>query len=348
MKGATESEPKPASRNYSLQLSIVIISYNTREITRACLESIRNASLQLKYEILVVDNASWDGSPDMIERDFPEVVLIRNSQNLMFAKANNQALRIAKGRYILLLNSDTLVASGHIEKLIIFLDHNRPRVGCVGPRVLNADGAVQSEGECFSSFRYVLCSFFFLHKLPLPFPIKSKILPRGFPHGLKGRTRRVDWVVGCCLMFPQELIEQFGGLDEDFVFYCEDTEFCYRLQKHGYETWVVPEAEITHLGGSSWLAAKSMGKTGCPDIPGYFERHFLLHQKTSGTGRQIAINRLQIFLYSFILPLFKAARSKRTAQIQDKIEFHIEENRCFLEKLARDGGKSSPAHSDAK
>jgi GT2 family glycosyltransferase len=290
----------------------------------------------LKYEIIVVDNASVDGSADMIEQDFSEVVMIRNTQNLMFAKANNQAMKIARGKHFLLLNSDTLIAPGNIEKLSSFLEQNWPKIGCVGPRVLNANGTLQSEGEAFDSFQYVLCRFFFLHKVPLPFSIRSKILPRGFPYGMKGRARRVGWVLGCGFMFPQEIFQKLGGLDEDFVFYCEEMEFCYRLQKRGFETWIVPEAIITHLGGSSWRAAKKIAR---PDVPDYFERRFLFHQKTSGVDYKIRTNRLQICLYSSILPFLKIVRSKRAAQIQEKVEFHVEENKSFSDQLARNSAK---------
>ncbi|MEI8342691.1 MAG: glycosyltransferase family 2 protein [Verrucomicrobiota bacterium] len=335
MNTAAETEGKPGPENCNPQLSIIIISFNTREITAACLRSIQESALKLTYEILVVDNASSDGSPDMIERDFPAVKLIRNPENQMFAKANNQAIRVAKGNYILLLNSDTRIEPGNLEKLYDFIDKNRPRIGCVGPRVLNSDGTTQSEGETFDSVRNVLCNFFFLHKLPLPFSIKAKILPPGFPHGLNGRTRRVGWVTGCSMMFPTEIFTTVGELDESFVFYCEETEFCFRLMKHGFETWVVPDATLTHLGGASLLAAKSMEKAFRPEFPDYFERRFLFYQKTSGARHKIQLNRLRIFLYSGILPLLTLLRPGMADQLRDKIKYHTEENRQFAEQLAK-------------
>ena len=334
-----------ASRDGEMQLSIIIVSYNTLDITRACLKSLESASLTLKHEILVDDNASQDGSPDMIEREFPAVILVRNARNRMFAGANNQAMAMAGGRYILLLNSDTLVAPGNIEKMVEFIDQRRPRVGCVGPRVVRADGTIQSEGEPFSSIGYVLSRFFCLHKVPLPFFVRKRILPVGFPFGMEGRTRRVGWVVGCSIMFPKDLIRQCGGLDEDFVFYCEEMEFCYRLQRYGYETWVVPDAQITHLGSASFVAAKTLERRDCPDIPSYFERRLLFYQKTSGVSRQIATNRVQITLYSCILPLLKLGGRKEAVAVKEKIEFHREENRIFLKKLT---GGSAPRRSDAK
>ena len=312
----------------ALQLSIIIVSYNTREITRTCLQSIRDSALKLSYEIIVVDNASTDGSPAMVEKDFPEVVLIRNPENRMFSKANNQGLKIARGKHAFLLNSDTLVRAGNIEKLCEFLDRNQPRIGCVGPRVLRPDHTIQSEGEAFDSYNYVLSRFFFLHKLPLPAAVKELILPLGFPDALTGRARRVGWVTGCSFMFPRRLVDQLGGLDEDFVFYCEEVEFCYRLNQNGYEVWVVPDAVITHLGGSSWNAAR-------PDIPSFFDRLFLFHKKTSGVRRRINTNRLRIFLYSALLPFVKIFRAGEADQVRKKIQFHREENRAFAALLAR-------------
>jgi GT2 family glycosyltransferase len=326
---------EPSQRGRPVELSVIIISFNTREITRACLQSLRDARLKVETEIIVVDNASTDGSPDMIAAAFPEVVLVRNDRNLMFSKANNQGMRLARGKYFFLLNSDTLIQPGNLERLLAFLEAHQPRVGCVGPRVLRPDLTIQSEGEAFDSYGYVLSRFFFLHKLPLPRPLKQWLLPRGFPDALTGVARPVGWVTGCSFMFPRKLVDQLGGLDEEFVFYCEEVEFCFRLWKNGYEVWVVPDAVITHLGGSSWSAAKTMEKNSRPDIPPYFDRLFLLHQKTSGVERRIRTNRLRIALYSALLPFLALVRAGSAAPVREKIGFHREENRAFRRLLAQ-------------
>lgn len=324
----------PASRP---ELSIIIVSFNTREITRNCLQSLRVAQLQIQTEVIVVDNASSDHSPEMIAEEFPEVILIRNEKNLMFSKANNQGMSIARGDFFFLLNSDTLVESGNIEKLFAFLKQHAPRVGCVGPRVLRADGTVQSEGEAFDSYRYVLSRFFFLDKLPLPCFLRNWILPLGFHTSQPKRPRKVGFVVGCSFMFPREVFQNIGGLDEDFVFYGEELEFCFRLWKTGYEVWVLPEAVITHLGGSSWTAGKHLDQTQRPKIPDYFERRFLLHRKTFGVKHRIGTNRLRILLYSAILPAVWLLSRSKAAQLREKIRFHREENMEFIRMLTASG-----------
>jgi len=317
-----------------LQLSIIIVSFNTREITAACLNSIRDAGIRLGYEVLVVDNASSDGSPEMIERDFPEVSLIRNPENLMFAKANNRAMRVARGEQILLLNSDTLVHPGAVEALFDFIRRAPETTGCVGPRVLNRDGSIQSEGEAFDSYCYVISSILGVEKLPLPGFIKDLLLPPGYPRRLTGCARKVGWVTGCCMMFPRKIIGRVGDLDESFVFYCEEVEFCYRLKRHGFETWVVPEAQITHLGGASLMASKKMELLNQPELPDYHARRFLLHQKTGGVRRKIRLNRLRILIFSAALPVVRLLRPSMVPQIVERIEFHAGENRRFIKELA--------------
>lgn len=308
--------------------SIIIISYNTKEVTRDCLESLKAAKLEIPYEIIIVDNASTDGSVEMFEQEYPEAIFIKNEENLFFTKANNQAMRVAKGKYFFLLNSDTLVEPGQIEKLVNFLAQRFPKVGIVGPSVRNKDGSLQSEGHPFDTMHHVIARFFFLHKLPLPFFLKKLILPLGYEPGLYGRTRKVGWVMGCALMFRRELYEEFGGLDADFVFYCDDMEYCYRAWKHGYEVWVDVDSRITHLGGVSWVMAKKTGDS--KQLPEYHQRRFVAHQKMAGIVYKIKTNRLRIFLYSCALPLFSILSSSRKKELQEKIALHREENEKFL------------------
>ncbi len=321
--------------------SIIIISYNTKEVTRDCLESVKAAKLDFTYEIIIVDNASTDGSVEMFEQDYPEATLIKNEENLFFPKANNQAMLVAKGKYFFLLNSDTLVEPGQIEKLINFLDQRFPKVGVVGPSVRNKDGTLQSEGHSFDTKHHVIARFLFLHKLPLPFFLKKLILPLGYEPGLYGRTRKVGWVMGCALMFRRELYEEFGGLDGDFVFYCDDMEFCYRTWKHGYEVWVDVRSRITHLGGVSWVVAKQTGES--KKLPDYHERRFVAHQKMAGAMYKIRTNRLRIFLYSSILPLFSILSASRKKELQEKIALHREENEKFFKMLAEEKQAKSSA-----
>jgi len=136
-----------------MKLSIIIISFNTKELLAQCLRSVYESCLPFSWEIIVVDNASSDGSAEMVAAAYPEVTVLRNKTNALFAKANNQGADVARGEYLLLLNSDTIVESGNIEKLVAFLDNASDRVACVGPTVLNGDRTVQSVGYALPSIR---------------------------------------------------------------------------------------------------------------------------------------------------------------------------------------------------
>ncbi|NLY01564.1 MAG: glycosyltransferase family 2 protein [Rhodopirellula sp.] len=237
-----------------LDLSIIIVSYNAKNILRACLQAINCANLQVSYEVIVVDNASCDGSAQMVKEDFPRTVLIRNGTNNMFAKANNQAIKMAAGKCFLLLNSDCIIERGSIETLYAFLNTNQPRVACVGPRLLNKDRTVQSEGHVFYTPWYAFCKITAASKWPLPMSLKRRILPRGLTRFDAGHTRPVGWVTGAAMMISAKAFAEIGILDENFYFYGEDSEWCYRAWRLGYEVWVYPDSTIVHLGGMSTTA----------------------------------------------------------------------------------------------
>lgn len=276
-----------------MQLSIVILSYNTREILRNCLDSIAKSQVQLEYEVIVVDNASSDGSPDMIEADFAHVSLIRNRVNNLYSKANNQAIEIAKGDYILLLNSDCIVEAGNIEKMYKFAVERGERLGAVSPRVLNKDRTVQMEGSFHETVRSVLCTAFGVLYWPIPRLLKKRILPLGYSRFMTGETRQVGWAAGCCLLISKALIHKIGGLDEGFIFYHEDVEWCYRARRNGYVIWVLPEAEVIHLGGASTDSVRKENVSN-----NRVDQRIYYYSKTIGLTNAIAVNALIMTLYS--------------------------------------------------
>ncbi len=226
-----------------LQLTAIVVNWNVRDLLRTCL-----TSLDLEdSEIIVVDNASSDGSVEMLQAEFPEVRVIANPENRGFGAANNQALALASGRYVLFLNPDTEVRPGAIQRLLAFIDQ-RPQVGCVGPRLLNADGSVQPSRRSFPRLATFL--------------VESTMLQR-YLAGL-GSVKRfyrqqhsddepqpVDWLVGACLLVRRSVLDEVGGFDERFFMYSEEMDLCYRLRQAGYEVWYVPEAEVVHLEGAS-------------------------------------------------------------------------------------------------
>lgn len=289
----------------TLTLSIIIVSFNTRDILRDCLHSIRSAGLRFGYEIVLVDNDSADGSVEMVREEFPEIRVIANRENRFFAKANNQGAAVANGRYLLLLNSDTLVEKGNIEKLVSFFDASPGRIACAGPTVLNPDRTLQSEGYALPSVSERLTMVWHLHRL-LPRPLGRLLLPAGTP-GLHRGNHRSGWVSGCCMMIRRDVYRQLGGLNEALEFYGEEPEFCFRLNRSGYETWVVQDATIVHLGGQSVGTDQAVF---LKDRERAVKRYVALQKYTVGYARALLMSRVVLFSARFKY-LFVPAAKKR-------------------------------------
>jgi GT2 family glycosyltransferase len=230
-----------------MNVSIIVVNWNTKSLLRDCLTSVYKQSRGIDFEIIVVDNASTDGSREMIRNDFPKVVLIENTKNRGFAAANNQGMAIAKGRYVLLLNSDTIVLDNCIANIISFAD-THPRAGVIGCRVLNSDCTLQSTCFMFPSVLNLLLSSSYLYKI---FP-KSRFFGRELMTWWNANdVREVDIVKGCFMLVRREAIEKVGGLDESFFMYAEETDWCYRFRKCGWKVMFAPVGEIIHYGGQS-------------------------------------------------------------------------------------------------
>ncbi len=231
-----------------MELSISIVNYNNKECLGACLDSIYSHAQDMNFEVIVVDNNSSDGSIDFIKQAFPLVSIIENSENLGFVKANNQGIRASSGRYILSLNNDTIIKNDTLTGLVRFMQEH-PDVGVCGPKVLNRDGTFQR--QCRRSFPTIsssLCYFLKLHKL---FP-RSEYFGRYLMTQLDcDKPGEVDSVSGCCLMVRKEVIEQVGILDESYIMYGDDLDWCYRTKQAGWKVCYVPHVEIVHLGGQS-------------------------------------------------------------------------------------------------
>ncbi|MCC6546168.1 glycosyltransferase [Candidatus Sumerlaeota bacterium] len=229
-------------------LSVIVVNFNCRGLLRDCLESLAGAAPQRELEIIVVDNASSDGAPQMVREQFPHVKLIANADNRGFTHANNQGIEIARGRYMLLLNNDTRVLPAAFEKAIAWMDRN-PDAGAAGLKLLNEDGSLQLSCRRFPSFSQAL---FNRHSaLTRIFPANKfsrEYLMTDFRHD---RIQDVDWVSGACLMLRREIHEQIGGLDERFFMYSEDVDYCYRVWAAGHRVVYLPFARVTHLIGQS-------------------------------------------------------------------------------------------------
>jgi N-acetylglucosaminyl-diphospho-decaprenol L-rhamnosyltransferase len=229
-----------------MKLSVIIVSWNTCDLLGCCLQSIYDSLVSLTpagIEIFVVDNASHDGSASMVQERFPQVHLIQNSTNTGFAHANNQALHLCAGEYILLLNPDTRLHSGALEALVEFMDSN-PSVGATGSRLLNADGGLQI--SCHPAPTLTRELWRLLH------------LDRLYPHAqyrmhqwVCTAPREVEVVQGASMLVRGRTFEQTGPLDEDYFIYTEEVDWCYRMRKAGWRIFWVPTSVVTHYGGQS-------------------------------------------------------------------------------------------------
>jgi GT2 family glycosyltransferase len=229
------------------EVSIVIISYNTRDLLRRCLQSAAEEAGTLAYEILVVDNASRDGSAEMVEAEFPQVRLLRSQVNLGFGAANNLALQHASGRYFILLNSDAFFAPGALALAIRHMDET-PACGLGGGRLVGEDGSPQPSARCFHT---LLNDVVVLTGLAARFP-RSRLFGR-FDRTWADpfQAAPVDWVPGAFSIVRPEALLHVGLFDPDFFLYYEEVDLCLRLKKAGMQIWYWPDIVITHIGGES-------------------------------------------------------------------------------------------------
>jgi GT2 family glycosyltransferase len=231
-----------------LDLSIIIVNYNVKEFLQNLIHSIEKASTKITKEIIVIDNASDDGSVEFLKEKFPQIRLIANKINLGFGKANNIGLKQATGKYILLINPDTIVAEDTFEKMIQFFETNK-NVGLAGCKILNPDGTLQL--ACRRSFPGPWTSFTKVTGLSLLFP-KSKLFARyNLTYLDENQSYEVDAISGSFMIMRREVYKKVGGFDEQFFMYGEDLDICYRIQKAGFKVFYVHTTQIIHYKGES-------------------------------------------------------------------------------------------------
>ncbi len=241
-----------------LDLAIVIVSWNVRELLAACLESLDFQIPNSKFQIVVVDNASADGSAEMVASRFPHVRLIANRHNPGFAGGNNQAMRAVTihdshlPRYVLLLNPDTLARAGAIEALVNFMD-SAPQAGACGARLVYGDGSFQHSAFGFPGLAQIALDFWPLHRRLLDSRLNGRYPRRLYA---AGEPFEVDHPLGAALMARTEAIAQVGLMDDGFHMYCEEIDWCWRIKRAGWKIYCVPRAEIVHYGGQSTAQAR--------------------------------------------------------------------------------------------
>ena len=246
-------------------LSVVVVSYNTKEITLQCLRRLKEAD-----EVIVVDNASEDGSAEAIKNKFPKVRLIANKKNAGFAGANNQGMREARGEWILLLNSDAYVLPETLPQMKKFMI-THPVCDVAGCQLVNADGTIQASYGFFPTLRRIVLFMLFVDNFPFIRRRIDSIHVRD--KSRYATTVEVDWVTGAFIWLKREVWEKTGGLDEKYFMYGEEAEWMYRIKKAGFKVFYTPQAKCIHLQGKS---TKSLAKAFAGEAKGFlywFSKH---------------------------------------------------------------------------
>ena len=222
-------------------LSIVLVCWNNKAYLDPCLKSLYDTGMRHSFDIVVVDNGSTDGSQQMLAEKYPEVKLIQNDSNLGLGKASNQGIEATQGRYILLLNNDTIVNGAAFDAMVDFLEQHS-KVGAVGGKMLNPDGSVQS---CYNYFSTLAEEFLIATRV-------GELFRPGYPSVMNGNEiRSVDWLTSACLMVRRATLEQVGLLDENYFIYGDEADLQYRIKKAGWEIYYLPDATTIHYGGRS-------------------------------------------------------------------------------------------------
>jgi|SRR5579872_859030 len=231
-----------------MKLSIVIICWNDWKVIENCLRSIFEGTSKTTFEVIVSDNGSTDGSVERVRDRFPVVRVVENRANLGFARGNNSGIEVATGEYVLILNPDTIVHAGSLDRWIDYADKH-PEAGAFGCRVLNPDGTYQESARPFPTVRRALMAAFGLRQLGR---LGQAFLSDRYDNSWKGdRERQVDWQSGCCILFRGGLLKALDGFDERFFYHYEEVDLCHRVWASGHPIWFTPDVTITHLGGQS-------------------------------------------------------------------------------------------------
>lgn len=265
-----------------MDLSIIIVNWNTRELLERCLQSAYAACAGLLVEVIVIDNASTDGSQQMIRDHFPNTILLLNQENVGFARANNQMLTCACGEFVLLLNSDAFVGEDALRTMIDFM-RVHPEAGAIGPRLRYPDGSLQRSCTAFPTLFDEFCLMLQLDRL---FP-HSRLFGRYWLSGWDYSTiREVEVIMGACLMVRRATIEQVGFLDEQFFMYSEEVDWCYRIREAGWHLYLLPSAQAIHIGGGSTTPVR------IDMFVQLFRSRVLFFRKHHGTGSVVTLKAI--------------------------------------------------------
>lgn len=298
-----------------MNLSISVVNWNTKDILKRCLDSIYKSTYN-NYEVFVVDNNSTDGSSKMVEEQFPQVKLIANTQNLGFARANNQAINSTDSKYILTLNPDVLVYRDTLESMVNFID-THPQAGAIGIKLLDENNTENKAGyyRKFPSFPQVLLFYTILEKIGL----KNRWLRnRYWEQTDTSKTTEISQIPGACLMIRRKTIEEIGLFDERFQLFFEDVDLCYRIKKTNWKLFFVPKINAVHIGAQSIriLPYQELASRFFNSMYLYLKKHHSLIMALSAKFLIILDTLLKIIYFRCLYTLSDYKRGKRLEHIR--------------------------------
>ena len=250
------------SKAERVDISVIIISFNTKRLTNETIASVIQKTKGITFEIIIVDNASTDGSVQMLQslvKKYSNVRLILNKSNVGFGPGNNQGMKISRGRYLLLLNSDTKAEGNILGEMVLWMDAS-PKAGISTCALTFPDGRIQGTGGYFPTLPRVVTWMTFIDDLPVlgavfkPFHPMHGLSPLGKNVGFFRKRRQMDWITGAFFMIRRDTFKDVGYFDKDYFMYVEEVDYCYRTKRAGWEIWYLPKWKIIHYGGASSTA----------------------------------------------------------------------------------------------
>jgi GT2 family glycosyltransferase len=296
-------------------MSIVLVCWNNKDYLEPCLDSLCQGGLKSSFDVVVVDNGSTDGSQDMLRKKFPQVKIIQNDHNVGLGRASNQGIEASRGRYVLLLNNDTIVNGPSLDRMVAFMDET-PEAGAVGGKLLNPDGSVQA---CYNNFPSLFEEFLIATQL-------GELIRPGYPANMTDtQVKSVDWMGSACLMVRRETINQVGLLDEEYFIYGDEADLQFRSKKAGWQVYYLPQVTTIHYGGRSmnrWSRRKMV-----------YRGHIMFYNKNYGSLRTTilrfmlgALSLLKLLPWGAVY-LIPGQRERALKELQsniDVIKFCIE------------------------
>ncbi len=288
-----------------MDLSVIIVNWNTRDLVMESLSSLYAVTGGFSIEVFVVDNGSSDGSVEAIRAAYPGVILVENNKNIGFARANNEALRRARGKYLLLLNTDVILQEHTVAALLEFMEKT-PRAGIGGAQLLNPDGTKQNSFDNFPTLLSEgLNKSLFKKLFPKRFP--SKRLTFSLP-------LEVESVIGACMMVRREAVDEVGPMDEDYFLFMEETDWCFRMRERGWRVYLIPQARAVHLQGGTAGRVKAQAKIE------YYRSRYLFFKKNRSSfhvgvlGGMLLLKLSMSLLMHSIVCLFTFFQNRRARQ----------------------------------